>query len=307
MIFVITGASSFLGKEMINFLLSEGHQVFAVCRPNSKGLTKLPNSENLKIVLAEMPAYKNLQDQINYADIFINLSWQGTDHDSRNLKDIQEENIRYSSDAIYAASKMGCKLFVESGSQAEYGTCLDKITEETPCAPFSDYGRAKLAIKEKGFELAEVLDIKYLHLRIFSLFGETDHPWTLIMSCLKKMLVNEQVDLSPCTQKWNFLYVKDAVKQICLLIEFALRNGDFIHEVYNIASGDTRILKDFVEEMKALTMSNSKLNYGVVVPNNIVSLEPVVDKIENAIHFISDYSFRSVVNNIIKFLNTKTL
>ena len=296
--YVITGATSFIGLELLDYLLSQQHQVVAVCRPNSQGLSKIP--AGVEIITAEMSDYGNLHREIEHADVFVNLAWGGTGHDGRNVQDVQYENVINTIATMFTADKMGCQVFVEAGSQAEYGTVLECINEETPCHPFSEYGKAKLEVKERLFELSEQLGIKYIHLRIFSLFGEYDHPWTLVMSCIDKMLRNEPIDLSPCTQKWNFLYVKDAVKQIYLLCQYALRNSGYKAEVFNIASKDTRILKAFVDEMYSLAQSKSELNFGAIAPTNVVSLDPDVSKTEAATGFISQYVFKDIVNHIIR-------
>jgi nucleoside-diphosphate-sugar epimerase len=296
--YVVTGATSFIGLELTGYLLSQQHQVVAVCRPNSKGLLKIPIG--VEIVLAEMSDYGNLYRDIEQADVFVNLAWGGTGHDGRNVQDVQYENVINTITAMFAADKMGCKLFVEAGSQAEYGTVLETITEKTPCHPFSEYGKAKLEVKDRLFELSEQLGVKYIHLRIFSLFGENDHPWTLVMSSIDKMLRNEPVDLSPCTQNWNFLYIKDAVRQIAGLCDYAINSSDYIHEVFNIASKDTRVLKEFVEEMYSLTQSKSELHFGAVIPANVVSLDPDITKTESATGYNSYYQFRDIINNIIR-------
>ena len=221
-------------------------------------------------------------------DIYINLALQA--------------NVVNTIAAMFGADKMGCRLFVEAGSQAEYGTVLTPISEATPCNPFSAYGKAKLEVYRRLSELSAELGIKYLHLRIFSLFGEGDHPWTLVMSSLGKMLRNEAVDLSPCTQHWDFLYVKDAARQIASLCDYALTSKDFRSEVYNIASGDSRPLKDFVERMKVLTGSESKLNYGAVTPQYVVSLQPDMSKTQAVVGKLCEYSFDDVINRMIEKL-----
>lgn len=300
MIFVITGATSFLGIEFCRYLISEGNEIYAICRKGCEKTWNLPQDVNLHIVYSDMSEYSHLDMFVEKADVFVNFAWGGTGHDGRNVQDVQKENVTNTIAAMFAADKMGCQVFIEAGSQAEYGTVLTKISEETPCRPFSEYGKAKLEIKNRLYELSGRLGMKYIHLRIFSLFGEEDHPWTLVMSSLKKMVNNEPVDLSPCTQNWNFLYVKDAVKQIYLLCQYALRKIDYHAEVFNIASKDTRVLKNFVEEMSALSQSKSELNFGAITPANVVSLDPDISKTETAIGFVSDYIFKDIINNIIR-------
>ena len=142
--------------------------------------------------------------------------------------------------------------------------------------------------------------MKFIHLRIVSIYGDTDHLWTLVMSSIRKMLNNEDVQLSSCEQKWNFVYIKDAVKQMFLLCEHALNTSDFKSETYLIGSKDTRVLKDYVNEMYKLTESKSRLLFGEYTPANVVSLEPIMDKTEAATGgFISDYTFEQVVKIII--------
>lgn len=296
--FVITGATSFIGLELIDYLLAHNHSVVAVCRQDSKGLSFIPH--DVEIVTSKMYDYGRLCDAIPKADVFVNLAWGGTGHDGRNVVDIQNENITYTIAAMHAADKMGCKVFVEAGSQAEYGATTEPQTEDSNCNPFSEYGKAKLKVKQELFNLSEQLDINYIHLRIFSLFGEKDHPWTLIMSAVDKMLKNEQLDLSPCTQNWNFLYVKDAVRMITILCENAVDNISFKHEVYNIASDDTRQLKEFVERIKFLTGSSSILNYGANIPHNYVSLQPDMRKTIDAIGFTEFHHFDDVICRIVK-------
>lgn len=297
MIFIITGATSFIGLELTRYLLEQGHTVIAVCRPSSNGLVFIP--EGVEIVSSEMCNYGELDSKISEADVFINLAWGGTGHNGRNVADIQNENISHTIDAMYVAKKMGCKLFLESGSQAEYGSTTEPQREDSVCNPFSEYGKAKLRVKDNLFVLSEELGIKYIHLRIFSVFGEQDHPWTLILSVLDKMLRNEPVDLSPCTQNWNFIYVKDAVRMIAILCEKAVIDSMFQHEIYNIASDDTRQLREFVERMKVLSNSSSKLNYGAIMPKILVSLQPDITKVIQTTGIDAFYGFDNVIKRII--------
>jgi len=297
--FVVTGSTGFIGREVVSRLLKQGHYVYCVCRPNSPKVAVLPKDANLSIVEATMADYSTLADKIPNADVLINMAWDGITREGRDFTDVQRDNITYALQTMDAAKAMGCKVFVETGSQAEYGIVNDVINEDTPCNPFSDYGKAKLALKEVASKHAEEIGIKYLHLRIFSVYGENDHPWAMISSCTSKMLNNEDVELSACQQQWNFLYVKDCAKQITLLSEWAYCNMETNHEVYNLASEDTRLLKSYIEEMYSLTGSSSQLLYGKVVPKNLVSLNPDITKLRNAIGFVADYSFAQGYQNVI--------
>ena len=274
--------------------------VYAVCREGSSGLNKLHANKNIEVVFSDLEHINNIAKVIKKADVFINLAWTNTDHDGRNNAILQGINVDYAKEAMRVSAHIGCKLFVEAGSQAEYGFVQDLITEETPCNPEVEYGKAKLSVLKEGSHLCNSLGIKYLHLRIFSTFGENDRPWTLIMTAIDKMQKNENLELSSCTQNWNYLYVADCVKQIFLLCKYVLNSPDFKSGVYHIASKDTRPLKDYLDEMKSVLCSNSVLNYGTFIPSKQVSLNPSVAKTEVAIGFINEVSFAEAIKLVIK-------
>jgi len=299
--YVITGGASFIGVALTELLISEGHNVWILCRNSSKNTSNIPQNDLVKIIYYnDLSEIKVVLKFIEYADVFIHLAWAGTSHDGRNDVEMQEDNIRYSIDAIHIAHQLKCKVFLVAGSQAEYGYVTDLITEDTPCNPVNEYGKAKLKLGEIAENLCAELNIKYIHLRIISIYGDTDHSWTLVMSSIRKMLSNEDVELSDCTQKWNFVYIKDAVKQMYLLVKHALANDNFRSEVFHIGSHDTRELKDFVMEMYKLTQSNSKLIFGAYSPACSVSLNPSVAKTKKATGgFISDYKFEDVIKKVI--------
>ena len=87
---------------------------------------------------------------------------------------------------------------------------------------------------------------------------------------------------------------------ITILCENAVDNISFKHEVYNIASDDTRQLKEFVERIKFLTGSSSILNYGANIPYNYVSLQPNMRKTIDAIGFTEFHNFDDVICRIVK-------
>ena len=262
---LITGATSFIGQYLINSLVDD-YKIIAVIRKNSHKINTLPINKNLSIVQLNMDEYGKLPQFLHEKDLyaFIHLSWGGTRGADRNNEQMQKENYKNSIYALNAAEQLGVKLFMSAGSQAEYGQLNSVITEDTIPEPITAYGKNKLKFYDYGIKFCSEKHIKFLEPRFFSLYGVGDYQGTLIMSILDKMLKNEPCDLTDCTQKWNFLNIKDAVKGIKILIE----NENVKTGAYNFASNDTRELKSFLLEMKAITQSRSKLNFGAIPHND---------------------------------------
>ncbi len=300
--YTVTGATSFIGSKLVAELLRQGNKVYAVCRPNSKKISNLSSHENLTIIHIDYDAIREIDKIIGDADVFINLAWKGTNHVERNNEVINRTNIANTLDAMKAAKRMGCSLFVESGSQAEYGY-MEKVTdEESRCEPFSAYGKAKLEVLKRCSKLAKSIGIGYLHMRIFSVYGGNDHEYTLFRTCLKGMKDNTSISLSDCTQKWNFLYIDDAVSIIIALtrnLYSRLKEGET--EVVNVASRDTRQLKEFVIEMKRLLNSSSELKFGDYKADRLLSIIPSTDKLFSIIG--NEYPLRDFKAGVMASIN----
>lgn len=298
MLFFITGASSFVGVELCRYLSDNGHQVIAMTRRENERLNAIAQDGRLQVFRADM---QNLVEKAKdvKADVFMHLAWAGTSHEDRDNPAIHDENARLSLEYVRLSERMGCKLYVDAGSQAEYGIVPGIITEETECHPFSAYGKAKHQMYLESRALTEALGIKYIHLRILSVYGEHDHDATLIKTCLRELKRNEPIEMRSGGQKWNYVYVKDAARQIAELSLNAFGDETFMCEVYNIASEDTRTLQDFVIAMKEICGSQSELSFGGYNPEKDVNLEPNVKKTKGIVKPLTEFVFEEVIKQMI--------
>lgn len=290
MVYIVTGATGFIGKILVDYLLENNHEVYAVSRSEERVKSLWSKYLNLHAIGCEMTNYKDLSKLIDHADVFVHLAWAGTTVEERYSEELQAKNIQATLTAMKAAKEMGCRLFAASGSQAEYGVSDSVLTEDSPCQPQIPYGRAKLEMLNKCIELGSAINIPYLHLRICSVFGKGDHSYTLINTALDKLKRNESLELTQCTQLWNFLYVKDIAYQIERLCTVVL-SGTAEPGIYLMASDDTRQLKSYMVEMKNVLNSYSELLFGTHKTNSVVSLNPDVMKLKNAIGKITNYTF----------------
>lgn len=243
---VITGATSFLGSATVKRFLSAGNEVYAVVRRNSPNIFRLASIKGVKIIELNLDALEKLPEYIDSADAFLHFAWDGSGSVGRADPVIQAKNYDYAMSAVRTAQKTGCKLFVFPGSQAEYGQYFDAIREDSPCNPTSEYGKNKFRFGIDAEEMLRGTDTHFLHLRIFSVYGKNDRPGTLIEACINTFINGGTIDLGACTQKWNYLHVDDFAQITQALVDRHFSVGD-LENIYNIGSGETRQLKDFVD------------------------------------------------------------
>ena len=312
---LITGATSFIGYNLAKYIISQGDEVYAFIRPSSKNKDKIISSPKYhKIELDVATLTGEEAPDIDSIDLCIHLAWDGVGAKGRMDSVIQKSNINASLNLAKLVKKYNCKRFIFAGSQAEYGITLEKvenglikpdekIDEEFEALPISEYGKAKLRVLNELKSLCMVLDMDYIHLRIFSTYGYQDHETSLVSCVMKACIFNEKIDLSACKQLWNYIYIKDCVRAIYKLISVAYDEELKKNPIFNIGSFDTKRLYDFALEI-ADTLQCKKENISferkVESKEGIPYLNPDISKLEKYTGFKQEYSFREGIKEIEK-------
>lgn len=275
---VVTGATSFIGSSVVRELATDRkNMIYAVIRPGSVNRKKIPNVDNVKVIELDMLRLDELHNCIEeQIDVVYHFAWEGVRMPQRDDSMIQEQNFVAAQKIVAECRLLGCKRFIGIGSQAEYGQMSGIITEEHECNPTCEYGRKKNAARIYLEEYGKEHQMEYIWTRIFSVYGPDDYEGSLIMSCINKMLKNENIPLTECLQEWDYLHIDDIAKLFAMLSDAECKSG-----VYNVASGIHKPLKDYVEIMKEVIHSESELQYGKVPfgEQGMVSFMPSVEKI----------------------------
>lgn len=283
---IVTGATGFIGKALCKELINAGHEIFAIIRPHSSRKESLKqevntwgkNPHKIQLLEMEMEELEQLSKKIGQADLFYHLAWNGSAGTDREDFEMQYKNIEYTAKAIKTAKECGCKKIIGAGSQAEYGVVKEIAKEEeTNPHPFMMYGAAKLAAYQMGQVLAKQLEIPFIWPRIYSVYGVGENPGTLVNYVIDTLKKGDIPELSPCENMWNYIYITDCVRVLRLLGEKDVSEG-----IYHIASDDTRILKEFVEEIRDIVAPGSALHFGAKQsnPKRTFWLEPDTEKIK---------------------------
>ena len=295
---VITGATGMIGTNLVKELVKKNKKVLAIVRPNS------PKIKNIKhplveIIQADLNELQNITSFPETYDTFFHLGWEGAFGNSRNVINMQMKNISYSLEAVKLAKKLGCNIFIGTGSQAEYGRIGKKIGQNTPINPETAYGIAKYCSGKMTKILADQLGMKHIWTRILSVYGPYDNESTLIMSSIREMIENHQSpEYTKGEQLWDYLYVEDVARALYLIGEKGI-NGS----TYCIGSGISKPLYQYIEEIRNQIDKKIPLKLGArkVPREQIINLRADISNLTKDTGFIPTTNFHEGIQKTIQW------
>ncbi len=302
---IISGISGFIGYHLAVNLINQGYTVLGIVRPNSVHLERLSQLK-LDLVVLDIQQIDQLPKMITGTyDTFFHLAWAGCRAPERDDAKIQQSNHYASLKALQAAKDCGCSCFIATGSQAEYGIMHTQVSEKYQSyQPYNEYGKAKLMTYFDTEKLSKTLGIRFIWARIFSTYGIYDSSSAMITQCINLMRTNECVPLTSATQLWNYIHVEDVAEILRLLAEKESTQG-----LYHIASLDTRPLKEFILEIKALMKSDSILDFSAI-PYGLegpINLQPLITRIQSELKWKTRIDFKTGITKILNHSKEPTL
>lgn len=288
---MVTGASCFIGRIFVDYLAKNtDYDIIAVLR---KGKEFNFGGTSIKILRLDMDDYDKIDELLSEnIDILVSFAWEGTRGTDRNCESIQlinYQNVRKLFDSVI---KLGCKKIIQIGSQAEYGNKDTEIYEEDACNPQTEYGFFKHKVYEYGMKISNENNIMFYEPRLFSVYGHGDKSGSLISLVLNGIKNNEPIELSLCSNYWNYTHVNDVVDVLWLFLTQNVANG-----AYNVASKDIRVLSSFVEEIVETIGIPCSLYYNDFVKNG-PNLIPNSNKLRIAFNWDEKKKFNEEILKI---------
>lgn len=288
----VTGATGYLGYHFVKVAICQGHDVLCLRRKTSKSLFEPNIEEKIQWVNNDEKISENVKRF--QPDVLFHAAWGGVRGNGRDSVEIQNDNLLMSR---FIFTLYPYKQIISIGSQAEYGTYSDIISEDYPLNPTMEYAKAKVKCCDEMISICEKNYIEWQWIRIFTVFGEKQTGGLIKIAIENCLTGAKDFDTTPGEQKYSYLYAEDFAKAICLMLGVKGKSG-----IYNLSQ--PLVLKsnrEILETVKEITNSNIKLNFGAIpYPNGQVMLmDGNVDKFEEAFGRIPYTDFNISLRNTI--------
>ena len=155
----------------------------------------------------------------------------------------------------------GLRLFIQFGSSEEYGSEGSPFKEENREYPNSPYALVKQLTTNTAMMLHRNYGFPAMVVRPGNLFGPGQSRSKFIPYVIDQLKKGEPLNVSPCEQKRDFIYVDDFAEAIHRLFD----NSDkCVGEIVNVSSGNSISLKEIIEFYKSELHSTSEVHYGAL-------------------------------------------
>jgi dTDP-6-deoxy-L-talose 4-dehydrogenase (NAD+) len=255
---LVTGATGFIGKYVVERLLEEGIDVIATSAHEEKARQQ-PWFSRVRYIPFDFASFDSTQDYFSFfgePDAIIHLAWEGLP----NYKSDFHLLINYPRHAAFLRNLVehGLKDITVTGSCMEYGIQEGEIKEDQPALADHFYGRAKEALRLSLDRLAQEYQIPVKWARLFYMYGMGQSPKSLL-SQLDKALEEgqETFNMSGGQQTRDYLPVEKIAEYI---VAVALQQE--ITGVVHICSGKPITVKQLVEDHLRKMGKTIHLNLG---------------------------------------------
>ena len=247
---LVSGASGFLGSELVRQLLNErGFKVIAMSSRKEVLHTKFGNNSNLKVVSPD-----NWINEINQKiqiDVLVNCAFPRTSEAEQLAK-----GLIFTESLIKDSINLGIKKVINISSQSVYSQkAKSTANENSPVIPDSFYGMTKFSSERIVATICENLNenVVYSNVRLASLSG-IELEVRMTNRFVKRALTGEQLTINGGKQNLSYLHVKDAASAILAMIN---TDSNYWRPVYNLGNYDYCTMLELAEMIRDIAKEHS--------------------------------------------------
>ena len=294
---LVTGASGFLGRNMLKKLSNTNHSILATSRLKDNRINFKKSFEWVYGDLSDTEFIKKNLVKFN-PEVLIHLAWSGIP----NYSDYLSSSNLYNSINLFREiiSNTNCKKILVSGSCWEYGKKFGSCNESDSERVDSYFNWAKNSMLKYLSFVCNEKNIDYHWFRIFFVFGLGQKESALIPTLINSIKQKNVPHINFPQNKNDFVFVDDVINIFYKSIENNLQSG-----VYNIGSGISSSVLDISKIVEKKILGTDTISS--IVEKNGSDIEKVnfwsnMEKTSSNLNLSSPVKIEVGINQIINDL-----
>lgn len=257
---LVTGGAGFIGSNLCEYLLMEGHTVrcldnFVTGKPENifPLLEQYPQTFNIQV--GDIRNIEDCRKAVEDMEYVLHEAALGSV--PRSIKDpitTNDVNIGGFMNMLVAARDAGIKRFIFAASSSTYGDSksLPKV-EDVIGKPLSPYAITKYVDELYADVFARTYGIEYIGLRYFNVFGRRQDPFgayaAVIPLFVKKFMNYEAPNINGDGEySRDFTYIDNIIQMNMLALRTTAPEA--VNQIYNTAYGERTSLNQLVTYLR---------------------------------------------------------
>lgn len=259
---IITGASGFIGKHLLERLLANNYDILALKRPES--VTNVASRNVIWTSLDEIQDHAFIEDGI---EAVIHLATDYGRSERGGIIAQYDCNVLLPLRLMEIAKSKKIPLFISAD------TFFGKF--ERNYSYMKSYILSKRHFKELATEFLKDSDTGFANLRLEHVYGDGDGEKKFIPFIVGALSSStESVKCTSAMQRRDFIYVEDVVNAFIHVLNYHPSNKNIEYEV---GTGQSHTLKEMIEEIKLQIKSNTPIQYGAIMMRDDEIMESRAD------------------------------
>lgn len=314
---LVTGGAGFIGSNLCEHLLKEGHTVRCLDNFSTGKIENLlplleAYPDRFKLVVGDIRNLEDCRKSVEGMEYVLHEAALGSV--PRSIKDpvtTNEVNISGFLHMLVAARDAGVRRFVFAASSSTYGdsTSLPKV-EEVIGRPLSPYAVTKYVNELYADVFARTYGMEYIGLRYFNVFGRRQDPFgayaAVIPLFVKKLMAHESPTVNGDGEySRDFTYIDNVIQMNMRALTTTCPEA--VNQIYNTAFGERTTLNqlvDFLKEALAAYDPAIALIEPVYGPNRAGDIPhslACVDKARRLLGYAPEFSMKDGLKEAVKW------
>lgn len=314
---LVTGGAGFIGSNLCETLLKQGHTVNCL---DNFATGKIENllplldqyRETFKLVVGDIRNMEDCQKAVDGMEYVLHEAALGSV--PRSIKDpvtTNDVNIGGFLNMLVAARNARVKRFIFAASSSTYGDSksLPKV-EDVIGKPLSPYAITKYVDELYADVFARTYGIEYIGLRYFNVFGRRQDPFgayaAVIPLFVKQFMKHESPVINGEGEySRDFTYIDNVIQMN--LLALTTTNPDAVNQIYNTAFGDRTTLNQLVGYLKEFlsefdpAIANVEVLHGPNRVGDIPHSLACIDKAKLLLGYDPKYSMKQGLKEAVKW------
>jgi len=275
---LVTGGAGFIGSHLVDRLLADGWAVTSVDNfdPFYSPVAKRENvaahlrHPAFRLTEADVCDAATLQERLPGGyDAVVHLAAKaGVRPSIAAPAAYQRTNVEGTQALLELAREWGTPQFVFASSSSVYGVSPDVPwrEEEPGLRPISPYAATKVAGELLGHVYAHLYGVRFLALRLFSVYGPRQRPDLAIHKFARRMLAGGRIPLyGDGSTRRDYTFVGDVVDGIVAAMDY---DGS-PYEVVNLGNDRTVRLSDLVAALEQAFGVDARIDWLPAQPGDV--------------------------------------